>query len=73
MLFRSIGIFQAASLHASACVSNLPYHEYQHSIFDKNLKYLTGNMRCEAGFFHLPDGPGLGVEPTQEVFEHVLK
>jgi galactonate dehydratase len=68
-----IGIFQAASLHASACVSNLPYHEYQHSIFDKNLKYLTGNMRCEAGFFHLPDGPGLGVEPTQEVFEHVLK
>jgi L-alanine-DL-glutamate epimerase-like enolase superfamily enzyme len=30
-----IGIFQAASLHVSACLPNLVYHEYQHSIFDK--------------------------------------
>jgi L-alanine-DL-glutamate epimerase-like enolase superfamily enzyme len=68
-----IGIFQAASLHASSCVLDLPYHEYQHSIFDKNLRFLTGNMRCEAGYFYLPDGPGLGVEPNEEVFKHVIK
>lgn len=58
-----IGIFQAASLHAAAALPNLVYHEYQHSIFDSNLKYLRGEMRCEAGFFNLPQGPGLGVVP----------
>ena len=68
-----IGLFQAASLHASACVLDLPYHEYQHSIFDRNLRFLTGNMRCEAGYFYLPDGPGLGVEPTEEIFKHVIQ
>jgi len=49
-----IGIFQAASLHAAAALPNVPYHEYQHSIFDKNLRYVSGDMRCVAGFFHLP-------------------
>jgi L-alanine-DL-glutamate epimerase-like enolase superfamily enzyme len=63
-----IGIFQAASLQVSASLPNLVYHEYQHSIFDKNLKYIRGNMRCEAGYFHLPEGPGLGVEPSEEVY-----
>lgn len=66
-----IGIFQAASLQASAAISNLVFHEYQHSIFDKNLKYVKGNMKCEKGFFYLPDGPGLGVEPAEEVFQFI--
>ena len=61
-----IGVFQAASLHASAPLPHLVYHEYQHSIFDKNLRYVTGDMRCEAGVFHVPAGPGLGVEPNEE-------
>ena len=64
-----IGIFQAASLHASAATANLDMHEYQHSIFDKNLQYISGGMRCEEGFFHLPDGLGLGVEPREEVLD----
>jgi galactonate dehydratase len=63
-----VGIAQAASLHVSAALSNLVMHEYQHSIFDRNLRFITGNMRCEAGYFHLPDGPGLGVEPAEEIF-----
>ena len=67
-----LGLFQAASLQASACILDLPYHEYQHSIFDKNLRYLTGSMRCEAGWFQVPDGPGLGVEPTEEIFKYVI-
>ncbi len=41
-----VGIFQAASLHAAATLPNVPYHEYQHSIFDKNLAYVTTTMRC---------------------------
>lgn len=65
-----IGIFQAASLHVSAALPNVPYHEYQHSIFDKNLKYLSGNMACSNGWFTVPDGPGLGVEPTEEALSY---
>jgi galactonate dehydratase len=67
-----IGIFQAASLQVTAALPNVPYHEYQHSIFDKNLQYITGNMRCEEGFYYLPEGPGLGVEPRNEVFKYVM-
>lgn len=67
-----IGIAQAASLQVSAALSNLVMHEYQHSIFDRNLQFITGNMRCEAGYFYLPDGPGLGVEPRAEVFQYVM-
>jgi L-alanine-DL-glutamate epimerase-like enolase superfamily enzyme len=62
-----VGIAQAASLQVSAALANLPMHEYQHSIFDRNLQFITGDMRCEAGYFHLPSGPGLGVEPKPEV------
>jgi galactonate dehydratase len=66
-----IGIFQAASLHCAATVKNLPYHEYQHSIFDRNLRFVTGDMNCRAGFFSVPSGAGLGVEPRPDVFEYV--
>lgn len=68
-----IGIFQAASLHAAAALPNVPYHEYQHSIFDRNLRYVSGDMRCEAGLFHLPTGIGHGVEPTADVWQHVVR
>lgn len=64
-----IGIFQAASLHVSAGLPNLAMHEYQHSIFDKNLKYLAGTLRCAEGYFYVPDGPGLGVEPNLAALE----
>jgi L-alanine-DL-glutamate epimerase-like enolase superfamily enzyme len=68
-----VGIFQAASLHAAATLPNVPYHEYQHSIFDKNLAFVTTTMRCDAGFYHLPSGPGLGIEPKPELWDHVVK
>lgn len=66
-----IGIFQAASLHAAAALPNCAMHEYQHSIFDRNLKYVKTGMRCEAAHFVLPEGPGLGIEPAPEVFQYV--
>jgi galactonate dehydratase len=68
-----VGIFQAASLHATATLPNVPYHEYQHSIFDKNLRFVTTAMRCEAGHYHLPEGPGLGVEPKPELWQYVVR
>jgi galactonate dehydratase len=67
-----IGVFMAASLHATAALKRVPYHEYQHSIFDKNLRFVTGTMTCEQGVYRLPAGPGLGVEPHESVFDHVI-
>lgn len=68
-----VGIFQAASLHAAATLPNVPYHEYQPSVFDKNLRYVTTTMRCEAGHYHLPEGPGLGVAPRPELWNFVVE
>jgi L-alanine-DL-glutamate epimerase-like enolase superfamily enzyme len=66
------GIFMAASLQATAALQKVPYHEYQHSIFDKNLEYTTGDMACRDGFYTVPTGPGLGVEPKEAVFKYIL-
>jgi L-alanine-DL-glutamate epimerase-like enolase superfamily enzyme len=66
-----IGIFQAASLHAAAALPNCPMHEYQHSVFDRNLQYVKTSMKCEAGYFHLPRGPGLGTEPAESVWKYL--
>ena len=68
-----IGIYQAASLHAAAALPNVPMHEYQHSVFDRNLKYVNTSMRCEGGAFTLPEGPGLGCEPSDAVWAFVRK
>lgn len=68
-----LGIFMAASLHATAALKRVPYHEYQHSIFDHTLKYVSGDMACADGFYTLPTGPGLGVEPQARVFDYILK
>ena len=71
-----VGLFMAASLQASSSLQRLPWHEYQHSIFDPNLRLTqptgTRHMQCEGGFYTLPDGPGLGVEPSAVMFEHVV-
>lgn len=67
----SCGIFMAASLHAASTLRHMPFHEYQHSIFDKNLALVTGGMACGEGSYTVPSGPGLGVEPTDEMFRHV--
>ena len=64
-----VGIFQAASLHAAASLPNVPMHEYQHSVFDRNLAYVNTTMRCERGAFAVPEGPGLGIEPDDRIFE----
>jgi len=62
-----VGIFMAASLHASATLGSCPYHEYQHSVFDRNLAHVDTTMRCEAGFYTLPEGPGLGTVPRDSL------
>ncbi len=68
-----VGIFQAASLQASAAVDDLPMHEYQHSILDRNAALLDGELTCEAGVYKLPSGPGLGVAPGAALWAHAEK
>lgn len=64
-----VGVFQAASLQVSAAMRDVVYHEYQHSVFDANLKYIEGDMSCDAGHFTVPSGVGLGVRPTAGVMD----
>ena len=68
-----IGIFMATSLHATSTLPNAPYHEYQHSVFDNNLEFVTGDMTCANGHFTVPTGPGLGVAPSERVWEFVRR
>lgn len=60
-----IGLFMAASLHASSALAPVTCHEYQHSIFEPNRRLVDGDMDCREGFYTLPTGPGLGVEPSE--------
>lgn len=66
----SVGLFMAASLQATAAAPcRVPYHEYQHSIFDRNLMFTEGAMECLNGTYSVPDGPGLGVRPAPALLE----
>ncbi len=65
------GIFLAASLHASAAAANVSCHEFQHSIVEQNRRYLDGEIICQAGEYHLPRGPGLGVRPSAEALRNL--
>jgi len=67
-----IGIFLAASLHATAALG-ASMHEYQHSVFDRNLRFVDTTMRCEAGYYHVPAGPGHGVVPHVELMQFVRR
>lgn len=63
------GVFLAASLQASAALSAVTCHEFQHSIFEPNRRLLVGDMDCEKGAYTLPGGNGLGVELSSEALE----
>jgi galactonate dehydratase len=64
------GIFLAASLQVSATLPQLWKHEWQHSIFERNLALLEGEMRYAKGSYLLPQGSGLGVHPGDAFWQH---
>ena len=59
-------MYLAASIHAAACVPNVPMMEFQPSVFDRANGILKSPIVCEAGHFAVPTGPGLGVEVDEE-------
>jgi len=68
-----VGLFMAASLHAASTLDECPYHEYQHSVFDRNLRNVETTMTCESGSYRLPTGPGLGVEPKASLWDYRME
>jgi D-galactarolactone cycloisomerase len=67
------GIFMAASLQCSASLLSMPFHEYQPTIFHRNEGLIVGKVRCEQGFYELPLGPGLGVEPGRALWDYARR
>jgi galactonate dehydratase len=66
-----MGIYQAASLHAAAALPNVPWHEYQHTVLDRNLAFMDTAMCCRQGFFEMPQGAGLGIEPLPTLWQYI--
>jgi len=64
------GIFLAASLHASSTIPGLWKHEWQHSVFERNLALLDTDMRHGEAGYVLPTSPGLGVAPNARFWDH---
>ncbi len=64
------GIFLAASLQASATIPGLWKHEWQHSVFERNLALLDTDMGHGEGGYVLPSTPGLGVAPNARFWDH---
>ncbi|WP_431103612.1 mandelate racemase/muconate lactonizing enzyme family protein [Roseateles noduli] len=65
-----VGIFLAASLHASCVAGRFWKHEWQHSIFERCLRLLTTDMTYHDGRYWPPSGPGLGVSPSPAFMAH---
>ena len=63
------GLFLAASLQASATLEHLWKHEWQHSVFERNLELLDSDMSYAAGAYVLPKGPGLGAAPNARLWD----
>jgi len=68
-----LGIFLAASLQVCAALRDPILHEYQHSIFDRNLQFIDGNLALSGTAYRVPDGPGLGVAPSEAVWRHATR
>jgi galactonate dehydratase len=64
------GIFLAASLHVSSTLEQLWQHEWQHSVFERNLELLDTDMACAGGRYTVPTGAGLGVKPNARFWDH---
>jgi galactonate dehydratase len=63
------GLFLAASLQVSATLRHLWKHEWQHSVFERNLKLLDSDMGYADGAYRLPTAPGLGAAPNARLWE----
>lgn len=61
----------AASIQVAAGTTNVEYIEYQPSSVESSNKQLKNPIVCEAGNFHLPVGPGLGIEFDEDALASI--
>lgn len=67
-----LGIFMAASLRSSLA-AGAEFHEYQHTIYDRNAALLEGAATCVDGGFAIDDTAGHGVIPNQDGLAHLTE
>ena len=67
-----LGLFLAASLHASAVAPGFWRHEWQHSVFARSLELLDTEMAYTDRHYRLPTGPGLGAVPNAKFWDHAV-
>lgn len=58
--------YTAASLHVAAATEMLFVCEYQPTQIETGDEYFFPSLKPEAGYYALPERPGLGVEPDEE-------
>jgi L-alanine-DL-glutamate epimerase-like enolase superfamily enzyme len=63
------GLFLAASLQVSATLPHLWKHEWQHSVFARNLRLLDSDMGYADCAYVLPTAPGLGAAPRPQMWD----
>jgi galactonate dehydratase len=61
-----LGIFLCASLQVSSTLQGVVAHEYQHTVVPRMTRYISGGTKVANGQYTLPEGPGLGIEPSAE-------
>jgi len=61
-----LGICIAATIHVAAAIPNLYLLEYQPPVFEIANLLLKSPLTCEAGFYEIPTGVGLGVELDED-------
>lgn len=67
-----LGVFLAASLQTSSTIGSCSAHEYQHSVFDRNIRYAETDMHVHNGRYTSPSGAGLGVTPDLDALSPYL-
>lgn len=66
------GIFLSASLQASMALEVVEAHEFQHSIFERNMWMISGDLECSRGNYRMGDMAGIGVEPSDAAIEKLV-
>lgn len=61
----AMGIFLTASLQVSSALG-IKCHEFQHSVMERNKRYIDGFFMYDNGRYTVPMTEGLGVEPSEE-------
>jgi len=61
-----LGLFLCASLQVAASLQGAVAHEFQHTVLARSSRYVRGGTSVSRGMYTIPNGPGLGIEPSAD-------